>query len=211
MTEIRSHTIVQRDPADLHPYPFNARKHDDWQIKILADTIKDIGYIDPVIVDETDMVLAGHARVMAAMKANMPLIPTIVVSGLTEIQKRAYVLAANRIAENASWDENLLKHEVGAIFEFNNDFDFSVLGFSKNEIDDLLSSINADSSNDQNDDVDSKDDVDVDVDKTNKTQYQFIIKCDNSSQIFELRDMFNVTRSSVMFDKFKEFFSIKKD
>jgi hypothetical protein len=208
--KIRSESLIQKKPEDLQPYPFNARKHSDWQINSLAKMIREVGYIDPVIVDENDMVLAGHARVMAAMKVGMPLIPTITVVGLSTSQKKAYVLAANRLAENATWDESLLQQEIGAIFAENNEFDFSSIGFNKDEMDQILESIKNVDLPSNGDNVELTDDSNDDGEKINKTQYQFVIKCDSQQQLFELRDRFNVTRSSVSYSKFMEFISVKE-
>lgn len=204
--EVRSKDIVYLNPADLTPYPFNARKHEDWQIAQLSKIIQEVGYIDPVIIDEEGTVLAGHARVMAALRLNMPHVPVVRIEGLSAQQKRKYVLAANKIAENAGWDQDLLKGEIVEIFKEDQQFDFSVLGFGPKEIDKLLESIKdiaIDTTPDHND-LPGPEDKSV-----NKTQYQFLIKCEDQSQLFKLRDMLNVTRSSVTFDKFMEFINAR--
>ncbi len=101
---------IQVLPIDeLVPYVRNARTHTPRQIKKLAKSIKSFGFINPIIIDEQKTIVAGHARVQAAKKIGLTQLPTIQVKHLSEAEKRAYILADNKIAENAGWDEHLLR------------------------------------------------------------------------------------------------------
>jgi DNA modification methylase len=127
----------------------NAREHSQKQIEKLANSIRKFGFIAPIIVDDGNLLLCGHARVEAAQQAGMLSVPVIRVSHLTEFQKRAFVIADNRLAELASWDEALLKKELRFLSECNIDFDFSAIGFETPELDIIL---NGSSSGDAQDD-----------------------------------------------------------
>ncbi len=109
--------IVFRAPGSLRINPRNARTHSKRQIRQLAKNIKAVGFIGAILVDETDMVLAGHARLFACQLLDMSLVPTFKVTGLNEAQKRAFVLADNKIAENAGWDREILALELGELAE----------------------------------------------------------------------------------------------
>jgi len=125
-----------RSTNDLMPYINNSRTHSDDQINQVAASIKEFGFTNPVLIDEEGGIIAGHGRVQAAKKLNMTDIPCIVLEGLTDAQKKAYVIADNRIALNAGWDEDMLSVEVQALDEL--DFDLDLLGFTDDELADLL-------------------------------------------------------------------------
>lgn len=122
--------------GDLIPYVNNSRTHSEDQINQVAASIKEFGFTNPVLIDEDGGVIAGHGRIQAAKKLNLSDIPCIVLEGLTDAQKKAYIIADNRIALNAGWDEELLTVEVQALNEL--DFDLDILGFTDDEIADLL-------------------------------------------------------------------------
>ncbi len=122
---------VDKQVDQLHAYPNNSRKHSDYQVKQLADFIKRVGYIDPIVIDEDDMILAGHCRALAAMRASMSTVPCLQVFGLTDNEKKAYVIADNKLALNASWDNELLKVELS---EIGVDIDPKMLGFDMHEL-----------------------------------------------------------------------------
>jgi ParB-like chromosome segregation protein Spo0J len=105
--------IELRPPGELRPNPNNARKHSKKQIKQIATSIEAAGFVGVVIVDENDMVVAGGGRLKASERLGMTLVPTLKVVGLSEVQKRAFVLADNKIAENAGWDREMLVKELG--------------------------------------------------------------------------------------------------
>ena len=117
-----------RKVADLIPYARNARTHSDEQVAKLAGSIKEFGFINPVIISNDGGILAGHGRVMAAQKLGIEEVPCIVESHLSETQKRAYILADNRLALDAGWDEEMLRLEIQELSSL--DFDLSLTGFS---------------------------------------------------------------------------------
>lgn len=128
--------IVYRDIEELIPYANNARTHSPTQVKRIADSIKEFGWTNPILIDGNNGIVAGHGRVLAAKKLGMRQIPTIELSGLSPTQKRAYILADNRLALDAGWDEDLLKLELTELQELN--FDLALTGFSDEEIEELL-------------------------------------------------------------------------
>lgn len=128
--------IVMRPVSELRPYEKNARTHSDAQIEQVARSITEFGFTNPILVDATGTIVAGHARVKAAQHLGMEQVPTICLDYLTPAQVRAYVLADNAIALNAGWDEDLLRQELAALDEM--DFDVTLTGFDEAEIDRLL-------------------------------------------------------------------------
>src|SRR5690348_5879328 len=99
-------------PQRVHAYAQNARTHSTKQIDLICEAIKQVGFINPIIVDEKHVILAGHGRWLSAIKLGLKKIPIVVVLGLSEAKKRAYRLADNRLAEEAGWDRELLSREV---------------------------------------------------------------------------------------------------
>ena len=120
----------------LIPYAKNSRTHSPEQVAQIAGSIREFGFTNPVLVDEQNGIIAGHGRVMAARKLNMPDVPCIRLAGLTETQKRAYVIADNKLALNAGWDDELLALELKELE--NAGFDLELTGFSDEEIAALL-------------------------------------------------------------------------
>ena len=128
----------------------NAREHGQKQIAKLVQSIRKFGFLAPVIIDDGNVLLCGHARVEAAQQAGMTAVPAIRVDHLSEIQKRAFTIADNRLAELASWDEALLKKELRFLTECDIDFDFSAIGFETPELDIILNgSTSADAGDDK--------------------------------------------------------------
>lgn len=128
--------VERRPVADLVPYARNARTHSDEQVAQIAASIREWGWTTPVLVDEAGGLIAGHGRVMAARKLGIAEVPVMVAAGWTEAQKRAYVLADNKLALNAGWDNDLLAVELG---ELNTGgFDIGLTGFSPDELAALL-------------------------------------------------------------------------
>lgn len=99
-------------PASLTPYERNSRIHSDEQVAMICESIKEFGFIKPVICDENKMLLAGHGAVLAALKLELATIPARMITGLTDAQKRAYVIADNRSSELSTWDWELLGAEL---------------------------------------------------------------------------------------------------
>lgn len=128
--------IVYRKVEDLIPYARNARVHSDAQVAEIAASIKEYGWTNPILLDGDNGIIAGHGRLMAARKLGMDEVPTIDIIGLTDTQKRALILADNKMALNASWDEDMLKLELADLV--GGGIDSILTGFSQEEIDDLI-------------------------------------------------------------------------
>ena len=125
--------------ADLKPYPKNARTHSPKQIRQIAKSIKEFGFTNPVLIDKDNCILAGHGRVEAAKLAGLTEVPAVVINHLTPAQKKAYILADNRLAELSGWDKNILKVELEELQRIEDgDFDLTLTGFDTPEIDVLL-------------------------------------------------------------------------
>jgi site-specific DNA-methyltransferase (adenine-specific) len=118
--------------ADLIPYARNTRTHSDAQVAQIAGSIREFGFTNPVLIDAENGIIAGHGRVMAARKLGLEDVPCIRLGHLTETQKRAYVIADNKLALNAGWDEELLALELGEIGDLG--FDVELTGFTDEEI-----------------------------------------------------------------------------
>lgn len=118
--------------ASLVPYARNSRTHSAQQVDKIAASIREFGFLNPVIVDGQQGIIAGHGRVLAAQKLGLAEVPTIEASHLTEAQRRAYVIADNRLALDAGWDVEMLKVEIADLKAV--DFDLSLTGFSLLEI-----------------------------------------------------------------------------
>ena len=119
--------LINKNIEDLIQYANNARTHSDEQVLQIASSIKEFGFTNPILIDEQGGIIAGHGRVMAAKKLNINEVPTITLSGLTEAQIKAYIIADNAIALNSGWNEDLLQLELITLNEMN--FDYSKLGF----------------------------------------------------------------------------------
>ena len=126
--------IVKTD--DLIPYVNNSRTHSDEQVTQIASSIKEFGFTNPILTDGEGGIIAGHGRLMAAKKLGLTEVPTIALEGLTEAQKKAYVIADNQLATNAGWDLDALKTEVERLTEL--DFDLELLGFDDDFLAGLL-------------------------------------------------------------------------
>lgn len=122
----------------LVPYVNNARTHNASQIMKLRSSLREFGFINPVIIDRDYNIIAGHGRVMAAREEKIDKVPCVFVDYLTEAQKKAYILADNRMAMDAGWDEQLLKVEIESLQAEN--FDVSLTGFDEKELSNLFDS-----------------------------------------------------------------------
>lgn len=118
--------------ADLIPYARNSRTHSDAQVAKLAASIREFGFLNPIIVDGQNGIIAGHGRVMAAQKLGLETLPCIEAAHLTEAQRRAYVIADNRMALDAGWDDDLLKIELQDLD--GEGFDLTLTGFDIGEL-----------------------------------------------------------------------------
>jgi len=128
--------IKEVEVSALIPYAKNSRTHDDAQVAQIAASIKEFGWTNPILVDGDKGVIAGHGRLLAARKLGMAKVPTIELKDMTEAQKKAYVIADNKLALNAGWDTNFLSLELQELKD--QDFDLTLLGFDDKELDALL-------------------------------------------------------------------------
>lgn len=136
MTKSSKLKVVYRKPSDLMAYPNNARTHSEDQIELVADSIKRFGFTNPVLLNGKSGILAGHGRVEAAILLGLVEVPTIDLGHLSKTDQRAYVLADNKLAEQAGWDRGLLKLELGELKGAG--FELTALGFQLHELDNLL-------------------------------------------------------------------------
>ncbi len=130
--------IVERPIGTLKLNSRNARTHSKKQVQQLANSIKAFGFNNPILIDERDQILAGHGRVRAAESLGWANVPTLRINHLSEAEKRAYVLADNKLAEKAGWDIELLQLELGELVELDLELDLSITGFETGEIDVIL-------------------------------------------------------------------------
>jgi site-specific DNA-methyltransferase (adenine-specific) len=131
--------IKEVEVTALIPYAKNSRTHDDAQVAQIAASIKEFGWTNPILVDGDKGIIAGHGRLMAARKLKMDKVPVIELSGMTDAQKKAYVIADNRLALNAGWDNAMLTIELQDLED--EGFDLTLTGFDQDELDALLNPI----------------------------------------------------------------------
>ena len=159
MGEIKQRKNV---PVDrLIPYVNNAKVHSEDQVTRIASSIREFGFLSPVLVDKDYNIIAGHGRVMAAKKLDMKEVPCLFVEGLTDAQRKAYILADNKLGEMAEWDTELVTSELEMLLDEN--FDIDLLGFTDAELEKLL---NQDDTEAEEDDFD----VDAELEKPTFTQ-----------------------------------------
>jgi len=169
--------IIYKKIDELHGYDKNARIHGDDQIQQIALSIKNFGFNDPIEIDDTNTILSGHGRLAAAIKLGLSEVPTITHGHMDDDQRKAYILAANRIAMNSTWDNLLLKEEFLTLQD--HAFDLSLTGFGDDEIFEIL---------DEHEIVDSKS---PDNQKYNSV-YEIIIECNDENE------------QELMFNRFQE-------
>lgn len=124
--------VVYKTPADLIPYANNSRTHSEAQVAQIAGSIKEFGFRQPVLIDKENQIIAGHGRILAALKLGLEEVPTIDASDMSDIQRRMYVIADNKIALNAGWDEELLMLEIEDLKGLNADVE--LLAFDPSEL-----------------------------------------------------------------------------
>ena len=135
---LRSKAIIQSELSELRPSPRNARTHSQKQIRQIAKSIKRFGFTNPILVDDQGYVIAGHGRLEAAKQLGLKSVPTLALSHLSAKERRAYMLADNKIALNAGWDQDILALELQELIEV--DFDVELTGFSIAETDLIIES-----------------------------------------------------------------------
>jgi len=129
MTKLK---IVYRKLKDLIPYARNARTHSDLQVAQIASSIKEFGFTQPILLDGENGIIAGHGRYQAAFKLSLDEVPTIDLSHLSASQKKAYIIADNKLALNSGWDEQMLELEIQDLREAG--FDIDILAFDPSEL-----------------------------------------------------------------------------
>ena len=122
--------------SDLKEYEKNSRTHSDDQVAKIAASVEEFGFTNPILIDESNGVIAGHGRLQAAKRINMGEVPCIRLAHLSESQKRAYVIAANKIAESGGWDDEMLKMEILELAQ--DDYDLKLTGFDEAGLDSIL-------------------------------------------------------------------------
>ncbi|WP_339033120.1 ParB N-terminal domain-containing protein [Fusobacterium animalis] len=132
--------IINKNIDDIKEYENNAKEHPDWQIEQIANSIKEFGFNDPIAINTDNQIIEGHGRLLAAKQLGLTEIPCIVLTGLTEAQERAYIIAHNKTTMNTDFDLDRLQYELNALKV--EDFDLSLTGFSDGEIDSILNSSN---------------------------------------------------------------------
>ncbi len=141
-------------PQDLRPYKRNARTHSKTQIRQIADSMEEFGFTSPILIDENSMILAGHGRARAAILLGMQTVPCIRKVSLNELQKRAYILADNKLALNARWDEDLLARELADLQALvGPEIGLGVIGFSEAELDQLIDGLEPEEPGNPTDDI----------------------------------------------------------
>lgn len=128
--------VKYRKVEDLIPYVNNSRKHSDEQVAQISASIKEFGWTNPILIDGTNSIIAGHGRLMAARKLKMDEVPTIELDHLTDTQRKALVIADNKLALNADWDNSLLTIELDELLK--DGFALDILGFNQDELTALL-------------------------------------------------------------------------
>ena len=128
--------IERRSVDQLRQYPCNARTHSDTQVDRIAASIREFGFVNPILIGPDNTIIAGHARLRAARKLGMNEVPVIVLAHLSEAQRRALVIADNQLALDASWDEEKLRSELAALEKAS--FDLELLGFDEKELQRLI-------------------------------------------------------------------------
>ena len=131
--------IEQVSIEALIPYARNSRTHSDAQVAQIAASIKEFGFTNPVLIDQDGGIIAGHGRTLAARKLGLDEVPCLRLAYLSEAQKKAYIIADNKLALNAGWDDEMLKVEISELKDL--DFDLSLIGFDADELQKLVEDV----------------------------------------------------------------------
>lgn len=161
--------IEQRKTDELIPYARNARTHSNEQVAQIAASIKEFGFNNPILVDGENGIIAGHGRLLAAMKLGLETVPVIELKHMSDTQRRAYILADNKIALNAGWDEELLNLELSDLSDL--DFDLTLTGFDDFGIED-------------------KESITLNDEDEIKENYMIVIECFSEIEQVELLERF---------------------
>jgi len=125
-------SVIRRKISSIIPYARNSRTHSDEQIAQIAASINEWGFTTPILIDESGEVIAGHGRLLAAQRLGLEEVPTMTAAGWSDAQKKAYVIADNKLALNAGWDDEILKIEMQELGDLN--FDLTLTGFGIDEM-----------------------------------------------------------------------------
>jgi len=125
-------SVIRRKISSIIPYARNSRTHSDEQIAQIAASINEWGFTTPILIDESGEVIAGHGRLLAAQRLGLEEVPTMTAAGWSDAQKKAYVIADNKLALNAGWDDEILKIEMQELGDLN--FDLTLTGFEIEEM-----------------------------------------------------------------------------
>jgi hypothetical protein len=134
--------VVYQRIGALFPHPINARTHSRHQIRQLADSIRAFGFTNPILIDHKNTIIAGHGRVVAAKLLGINQVPTIRLENLSENEIRAYIIADNKLAEQAGWDQDILAIELQHLMTLDNDLDVTITGFEIPEVDLIIEEAN---------------------------------------------------------------------
>lgn len=163
---------IEMMPVELlTPYAQNSRTHSKEQVAQIAASIQEYGFTNPVLIDNDDVLIAGHGRVMAAKQLGLFEVPAIRLGHLNEAQKRAYVIADNKLALNAGWDDEVLAQELTALKDL--DYDLTLTGFDDEELSDIFDDLEPDE--------EPGDPQEKIPDDNYKEQYGCIVICDSES------------------------------
>ncbi len=157
--------IQQLKVEDLIPYVNNSRKHSDEQVAQIAASIKEFGWTNPILIDGEKGIIAGHGRLMAARKLEMSEVPVIELNHLTPTQKKALIIADNKLALNADWEQELLKIEIQALSD--DDFNITLLGFDEIELGKMF------------DEMDEEDDIKA---QNYNEVFNIIVECEDEAE-----------------------------
>lgn len=189
--------IVYKKVNELIPYINNSRTHSEEQVNQIVASINEFGFTNPLLIDEKDNIIAGHGRLLASKKLKMEEVPCIVLSGLTEAQKKAYIIADNKMALNAGWDDELLKIELENLKEL--DFDLELTGFDVDELDDILKPI-------EEEQEIVEDDFDIEPPEEPKAKYGDIyqlgnhrLMCGDSTSEEDVEKLMNGNKADMVF------------
>ena len=148
-------SVIYQPVTALAACPYNARIHSKHQIRQIADSITAFGFVNPILIDNDNTIVAGHGRLLAAQILGMELVPTIRLETLTEAQIRAYLLADNKLAQNAGWDKSILAIELEHLLTIDERWDVTITGFEVPEIDLILQEAAQEGSDDYIEPVDA--------------------------------------------------------
>lgn len=182
---------------DLIPYARNSRTHSDEQVAQIAASIKEFGFTNPVLIDDENGIIAGHGRVMASQRLKLESVPCIRLSGLSEAQRKAYVIADNKLALNAGWDEELLKIELQELDEMG--FDLELTGFTLDELGDLEVDVDEQSDDDSDNRYTMKVDAPTYEPKNEKPEISKLYDAEKTNQLLDAIHKSNVDEETKRF------------